>query len=81
MFLVEMEQNQGEEIDCFRLVQQIMKELEIKIIRTTKAQHKEEKQININNMIPGDYIYFDYDKGIQNVGLYIGDNKMTCFIN
>ena len=27
-------------------------------------------------MILGDCIYFDYDKGIQHVGLYIGDNKM-----
>ena len=66
----------GEEVDCSRLVQQIMKELGIKITRTTKTQHKEGKEINIKDIIPGDCIYFDYGKGIQHVGLYIGDNKM-----
>ena len=66
----------GEEVDCSRLIQQIMNELGIDISRTTKTQHKEGKQIHINNMIPGDCIYFDYGKGIQHVGLYIGNNKM-----
>ena len=66
----------GEKMDCSLLIQLIMKELGINISRTITEQYKEGKEINIKDIIPGDCIYFDYGKGIEDVGLYIGNNKM-----
>ena len=66
----------GETMDCSLLIQLIMKELGINISRTITEQYKEGKEINIKDIIPGDCIYFDYGKGIEDVGLYIGNNKI-----
>ena len=66
----------GEKMDCSLLIQLIMKEFGINISRTITEQYKEGKEINIKDIIPGDCIYFDYGKGIEDVGLYIGNNKM-----
>ena len=57
-------------------VQLVMKKLGINISRTTKEQFKEGKEINIKDMIPGDCIYYDNGKGIEDMGLYIGNNTI-----
>ena len=67
----------GEKMDCSRFIQLVMNELGINISRITTKQLKQGKEINIKDIIPGDCIYFDYGKGIEDVGLYIGNNKMT----
>ena len=59
---------------CF--VQLVMKELRIILSRTIKEQYKEGKEINIKDMFPGDWIYYDNGKGIEYVGLYIGNNTI-----
>ncbi len=63
-------------MDSSRFVQLVMKELRIILSRTTKEQYKEGKEINIKDMIPGDWIYYDNGKGIEDVGLYIGNNTI-----
>ena len=65
-----------EKMDSSCFVQLVMKELGINISRTTKEQYKEGKEINIKDMIPGDWIYYDNGKGIEDVGLYIGNNTI-----
>ena len=66
----------GEKMDCSRFIQLVMNELGINISRITTKQLKQGKEINKNNMIIGDCIYFDYGNGIEDIGLYIGNNKM-----
>ena len=66
----------GEKMDCSRFIQLVMNELGINISRITTKQLKQGKEINIKDIIPGDCIYFDYGKGIEDVGLYIGNNTI-----
>ncbi len=54
----------GEKMDSSRFVQIVMKELGRNISRITKVQCNEGQNVNINDMIIGDCIYFDYGKGI-----------------
>jgi len=70
MNLKQMILNQVEKMDCSLLIQLIMRECGINIWRTITEQYKEVKEININNMIIADCIYFDYGKGIEDWIIY-----------
>lgn len=66
-------------IDCSGLVQQVYKNFGLKVSRTTYTQIGEGKAIKMNELQPGDMVFFDNDKrtnGPDHVGIYIGDGKM-----
>lgn len=68
-------------IDCSGLVQQVYKHFGINVSRTTYTQIGEGKAIGMNNLQPGDMVFFDTNPNIagpDHVGLYLGDGK---FIN
>lgn len=68
-------------IDCSGLVQQVYKHFGINVSRTTYDQIGEGKAIGMNNLQPGDMVFFDTNPdvaGPDHVGLYLGGGK---FIN
>ncbi len=68
----------GEQINySLHFIQEIMFELGVKIPNTIEEQYKKGQEvINKKDMILGDCVYFDNNEGINNVGLYIGNNKI-----
>ncbi len=68
-----------EGIDCSGLVQQVYKHFGINVSRTTYTQIGEGKAVKMNELQPGDMVFFDNDpskSGPDHVGIYIGDGKM-----
>lgn len=67
-----------EGVDCSGLVQQVFKNFGIKTTRTTYTQIGEGKAVKMNELQPGDLVFFDFDPGggPDHVGIYAGDGKM-----
>lgn len=70
-------------VDCSALVQQIYKQLGINIPRQTYEQAKFGKQVPLNQLRPGDLVFFNTGSNDPNgigvnghVGLYIGNGQM-----
>lgn len=66
-------------VDCSGLVQQGFAHFGINVSRTTYDQIGEGKSIDLDNLQPGDAVFFDTDpgtKGPDHVGIYIGNGKM-----
>ena len=64
--------------DCSGLVQNVFGKLGIKLPRTAAAQAKEGVSVDLNNIQPGDLVFFkntDNRNGITHVGIYQGDGK------
>jgi len=67
-------------VDCSGLVQQIYKHFGLSVPRTTYDQISQGKAISMNNLQPGDMVFFDTDKSVggpDHVGLYIGNGKFV----
>ena len=70
-------------IDCSGLVQQVYGQLGIKVPRTTYEQAKFGKQVSINNLLPGDLVFYNTGKSDPNgigvfshVAIYIGNGQI-----
>lgn len=70
-------------VDCSGLVQQIYRQLGIEIPRQTYSQAKHGKPVPINQLRPGDLVFFNTGSADPNgigtyghVGLYIGNGQM-----
>ena len=70
-------------VDCSALVQQIYRQLGINIPRQTYDQAKSGKPVPLNQLRPGDLVFFNTGKNDPNgigtyghVGLYIGNGQM-----
>ena len=64
--------------DCSGFTSYVYKKVGIHIPRTSREQAKYGKLVERSQLKPGDLIFFDTDlhrKGIDHVGIYIGDNK------
>lgn len=62
--------------DCSGLTQFVYAESGIKIKRTTEEQYKNSNKIKIENLKPGDLVFFIISsKGPDHVGIYIGNNN------
>jgi len=65
-------------VDCSGLVQQVYKKFGINVSRTTYDQIGEGKAVKMNQLQPGDMVFFDTNpkvSGPDHVGLYIGGGK------
>lgn len=65
-------------VDCSGFVQAIYKKLGYNLPRLSKDQLKSSKEVSIDNLLPGDLVFYkskDYDT-ISHVGIYIGDNQI-----
>lgn len=70
-------------VDCSALVQQIYKQLGVNIPRVTYEQAKAGKTVPLNQLRPGDLVFFNTGRNDPNgigtyghVGLYIGNGQM-----
>lgn len=70
-------------VDCSGLVQQIYGQLGIKIPRQTYEQAKSGKRVSLDQLLPGDLLFFNSGSGDPNgigvnghVGIYIGNGQM-----
>ena len=61
----------GQKMDCSRFVQNVMRKMGVAISRTTHTQKNEGTPVNINDMQPGDCIYYD-----GHVVMYIGNGRI-----
>lgn len=71
-------------IDCSGLVQQVYGKLGIKVPRTTYEQAKSGRRVNLNELLPGDLVFFNTGSADPNgigtyghVGIYIGNGQMV----
>lgn len=71
-------------VDCSGLVQQAYKQLGIKVPRSTYEQAKSGKHVSLNQLLPGDLVFFNTGSRDPNgiganghVGIYIGNGKMV----
>lgn len=65
-------------VDCSGLVQQIYRGLGIQIPRTTWEQAKHGKRVSVNDIRPGDLVF--YNK-LGHVGIYVGNGKIVHAAN
>lgn len=71
-------------IDCSGLVQQVYSQLGIQIPRTTYEQAKSGRVVNLNQLVPGDLVFYNTGgrdpNGVgvnSHVALYIGNGKVV----
>jgi cell wall-associated NlpC family hydrolase len=66
-------------VDCSGLVQQIYRQLGVNVPRTTYEQAKNGRQVSVNEVRPGDLVFYRNDLG--HVGIYIGNGKIVHAAN
>ena len=62
--------------DCSGLIQWSYGQAGIAIPRTAAQQFLASVKIDVNDVLPGDLVFFSYGKGIQHVGIYVGNGMM-----
>ena len=62
--------------DCSGLIQWSYGQAGIAIPRTAAQQFLETVKIDVKDVLPGDLVFYSYGKGIQHVGIYVGDGMM-----
>lgn len=65
-------------VDCSGLVQQVYRQLGVEVPRTTYQQAKSGRQVALNEMRPGDLVFY---RNQSHVGIYIGNGKFVHAAN
>lgn len=69
-------------VDCSGLVQQIYRNLGVSVPRTTYEQAKRGKQVSVNQIRPGDLVFYrPGSRGPEHVGIYVGNGKIVHAAN
>lgn len=63
------------EFDCSGLTQYVYKSIGKNISRTTYTQVKEGIEVNRDNLMPGDLVFFNTTGNMSHVGIYVGDGS------
>lgn len=71
-------------VDCSGLVQQVYRQLGISLPRTTYEQAKSGKKVSLNNLLPGDLIFYNTGSqdpngigSLSHVAIYIGNGQIV----
>jgi len=66
-------------LDCSAFVQKVYSELGIKLPRSSYHQYLVGQEVDKNELLPGDLVFFRTSKRapVTHVGIYIGDNKFV----
>ena len=67
--------------DCSGLAKFCHAQAGISIERTASAQSQRGKGVSINNLQPGDLVFFNYGSGVAHVGTYIVGGQMIQAAN
>ena len=62
--------------DCSGLIQWSYGQVGIPIPRTAAQQFLASVKIDVKDVLPGDLVFYSYGKGIQHVGIYVGEGLM-----
>ncbi|HHX62981.1 MAG TPA: SH3 domain-containing protein [Epulopiscium sp.] len=63
--------------DCSGFTQQIMKKAGVSLQRSSAGQYaRNGVKVSINNLQPGDLLFYGYGGKVSHVGVYIGNKKM-----
>lgn len=67
----------GKAFDCSGLVQWVMANFDVEVPRTSREQAKFGMEIpkDPSRLLPGDLLFFGKGRGVDHVGIYIGDGK------
>ena len=63
-------------IDCSGLVQVVYKVMGVKLPRDASQQQKIGKTVSFDNLFEGDLVFFEKNRKIGHVGMYIGKGKI-----
>ncbi|MFP4698541.1 MAG: SH3 domain-containing protein [Eubacteriales bacterium] len=63
-------------IDCSAFTQQILGEFGYSITRTSRTQFNDGVRVSINELLPGDLIFYGNNNYISHVAMYIGNNEI-----
>lgn len=70
-----------EGVDCSGYVQSIYAAYEYDLPRTVKEQAKTGTRIAIDDVVPGDLIFYGYEEDVYHVAIYIGNEKIVHAMN
>lgn len=62
--------------DCSGFTQSVLKKFGIYIPRTSRAQSRSGKRVSMNNIQPGDLIFYRKNGVVNHVAMYIGNGKV-----
>jgi cell wall-associated NlpC family hydrolase len=63
--------------DCSGLVQYSYKKAGLRAPRTSKAQYSASARLRLKDAREGDLVFFNFDRGISHVGIYLGDGRFV----
>jgi len=63
--------------DCSGLVQYSYKMAGLRAPRTSKAQYSSSERLRLKDAREGDLVFFNFDRGISHVGIYLGDGRFV----
>ena len=62
-------------IDCSALVQKVYGSFNVKLPRVARDQSKVGVEVDINELVEGDLVFFHTNRSFGHVGIYIGNNE------
>ena len=68
--------SEGDCFDCSGFVQTVFTTIGISLPRTSSEQYQTGKEISLGEAIAGDLIFFQDNRRINHVGIYLGNNEM-----
>ncbi len=63
--------------DCSGLVQYSYKKAGLHAPRTSQAQYSASQPLRLKDAREGDLLFFNFDRGISHVGIYLGDGRFV----
>ena len=63
--------------DCSGLVQYSYKKAGLRAPRTSAAQYSASERLRLKDAKEGDLVFFDFDRSISHVGIYLGDGRFV----
>ena len=67
--------------DCSGFTMLVMQNYGISLPRNAFMQSYSGVSVGVDNIMPGDLVFFGYDGVVSHVGIYIGDNKVVHAMN
>ncbi|NLI90258.1 MAG: C40 family peptidase [Epulopiscium sp.] len=65
-------------VDCSGFTQQVMKKAGVSLQRSSAAQYASNGvKVSVDNIQPGDLIFYGYNGQVSHVGIYAGNNKIV----